>query len=56
MKWKKQRERIAEMKREIERRGGVLHIDDRLPLALTEKFLQEILDCPQCQAEAKKEH
>jgi hypothetical protein len=45
-------EKIAAMKQEIERRGGMVHISEALPAALVERFLREVLDCPDCRAEA----
>ena len=56
MNERERRRRIEEMKREIERRGGVLHIDDRLPLAVTEQFLREVLDCPECRGDHGRTH
>jgi hypothetical protein len=47
-------ERIEAMKREIERRGATVHIDYRLPLELTERFLEDVLACPQCRRSSEK--
>lgn len=40
--------KIRRMKREIERRGGVVHLNDGLPDRIVQKFLEEILACPDC--------
>jgi hypothetical protein len=50
------RERVEEMKREIERRGGNLHVDDTLPLEVQELFLKEVLSCPDCAGGKKQNH
>jgi hypothetical protein len=39
---------IKRLKAEIERRGGLIHINPNLPDELTEAFLREILACPDC--------
>jgi hypothetical protein len=39
---------IRRLKAEIQRRGGRIHINDNLPDELTERFLREILECPDC--------
>jgi hypothetical protein len=39
---------IRRLKAEIERRGGRIHINDNLPDEITETFLREVLDCPDC--------
>jgi hypothetical protein len=39
---------IRRLKAEIERRGGLIHINPNLPDELTEAFLREILACPDC--------
>lgn len=41
--------RIRRMIEQIERRGGMIHIDPDMPDDLTEEFLMEILGCPDCQ-------
>ena len=46
--------KLQRMKQEIERRGGVLHVEPRLPDELAELFLREILDCPECMEEARR--
>ena len=43
--------KIARMMNEIERRGGVVDMST-LPDDLAEFFLAEVLDCPDCLAEA----
>ena len=48
-------ERIRKMKEEIERRGGVISISEDLPEPVMELFLAEVLDCPDCMAEARRE-
>jgi hypothetical protein len=45
--------RLRKMQREIERRGGVVHLGD-LPDDVAELFLREVLDCPECLAEARR--
>ena len=45
--------KIARMRKEIERRGGVIGMSDRLPDDIAEFFLAEILDCPDCCEAAK---
>jgi hypothetical protein len=44
---------IRRLKKEIEQRGGLVHIDENLPDAITELFLREILTCPDCMAQAR---
>ena len=44
--------KIETMKEEIIRRGGIIHVSEKLPDEATERFLAEILDCPDCKAEA----
>ena len=46
--------KLRRLQREIERRGGVLHVAPRLPDEIAELFLREILECPDCMAEARK--
>ena len=46
--------RLRKLRREIERRGGVVHVEPTLPDDLAELFLREILDCPECMAEARR--
>ena len=41
-------EKLRQMMREIERRGGVVHVNDTLPDEVAEVFFQEILSCPDC--------
>lgn len=45
--------RLQKLREEIERRGGIVHIEPTLPDDLAELFLREILDCPECMAEAR---
>ena len=47
--------RLKALQREIERRGGVLHVSPQLPDEVAEMFLREILACPDCMAEARKD-
>lgn len=44
------------MREEIERRGGRIHINPRMPLELQRTFFKEVLACPECCASAKQEH
>jgi hypothetical protein len=46
--------KLRKLQREIERRGGVLHVAPQLPDEIAELFLREILECPDCMAEARK--
>ena len=48
MKRETQQERIQRMRREIERRGAFLHVDDNLPPDIIERFLMEVLTCREC--------
>lgn len=53
--------KIKSMKEEIKRRGGIVHVSDELPDQVAERFLAEILDCPDCRDQArvkerKREH
>lgn len=48
-------DRIRKMKEEIERRGGVLHLGDELPDPIMELFLDEVLNCPDCMAAARRD-
>ena len=41
---------IEQMKREIERRGGILVGLSELPDVIVEQFLREVLACPCCGA------
>ena len=56
MKREERMARIEEMKAEIERRGGIVHVDPSLPLDLTEQFLQDVLDCPECGGHNGRNH
>lgn len=44
--------KIRRMMREIERRGGKLYVNPRLPDEMAEEFLAEVLACPDCAAAA----
>lgn len=52
MKNKDQKARIEAMKREIERRGGMVGSMSPVSDDVFEFFLREVLDCPECAAEA----
>lgn len=45
--------KIRRLMQEIERRGGIVGISDALPDAMTERFLEEIIACPDCAREAQ---
>lgn len=51
MKNDDQKARIEAMKREIERRGGMVGSMAPVSDDVLEFFLREILDCPECAAE-----
>jgi hypothetical protein len=44
---------IRRLKEQIERSGGWVHIDERLPDKITEMFLREILTCPDCMSKSR---
>ena len=44
--------KIEEMIKEVERRGGTVGFMPDAPEELVEQFLTEVLDCPDCRAEA----
>jgi hypothetical protein len=46
--------KIAKMIEEIQQRGGVVGISPTTPDELAEEFLREVLDCPDCRAEAEE--
>ena len=48
MKNKDRKNRINAMKHEIQRRGGKVMLIDSLPDEMVEMFLQQVLDCPDC--------
>ncbi len=50
----KHAKRIRQMVREIKRRGGMIHVDKRVPEEMMLQFLQQILDCPDCASEARE--
>lgn len=41
-------EKIRNLMREIERRGGRVGLSESIPDEVAEQFLREILDCPDC--------
>jgi hypothetical protein len=45
------RKRMPKMKQEIERRGGQMYIDPRMPSDVAEAFMRTILECPDCARE-----
>lgn len=44
--------RIKRMLREVERRGGLIHFNSSIPDDVAERFLEEVLACPDCAAMA----
>lgn len=42
------RERIEAMRQEVIRRGGIVHLSPDTPEWIAEKFLEEVLACPEC--------
>jgi hypothetical protein len=40
--------KIRRMIKEIERRGGMIGVDGSLPDEVAERFLQDVLSCPDC--------
>jgi hypothetical protein len=46
--------RLQRMKKEIERRGGFIHLRADVPDDIAEAFLREVLECPDCLAAAGK--
>ena len=50
----KRNRKIELMLETIRNRGGIVGVSDRLSDEETEFFLQEILDCPDCTAEAQR--
>ena len=40
--------KIRKMVREVERRGGTVGLSESLPTHVAERFLREVLDCPDC--------
>ena len=46
--------KIERMLQEIRNRGGLVHLSDKLTEEQREFFLQEILSCPDCMEEAKR--
>ena len=49
------KETLRKLRQEIELRGGRVYLEPHLPDDLAELFLREILDCPDCMAEAASE-
>ena len=47
--------RIERMKREIERRGGMIFGFDNWPDDIVERFFKEVLTCPDCAGTASPE-
>jgi hypothetical protein len=43
------------LKEQIEKRGGQVHIDEKLPDAIAEVFLRQILSCPDCVSQSQNE-
>jgi len=50
----KRNRKIELIMERIRNRGGIVGISDKLPDEALEFFLQEILDCPDCIAEARR--
>ncbi len=42
--------KLKELKRQLERAGGLVMIPDHLPDDVAEIFVKEIMDCPECAA------
>jgi hypothetical protein len=40
--------KIRELLKQLEERGGSVHLSPQLPDALAESFLRQVLDCPDC--------
>ena len=45
--------RIKQMLREVKRRGGLISVNGSIPDDVAERFLEEILACPDCAAAAE---
>ncbi len=41
-------EKIRNLMREVERRGGKVGFSDSIPDEIAEEFLMQVLDCPDC--------
>lgn len=41
-------EKIQDLLKQVEVRGGNVHLSPQLPDALAESFLRQVLDCPDC--------
>ncbi|HEX7150013.1 MAG TPA: hypothetical protein VF618_00895 [Thermoanaerobaculia bacterium] len=41
--------KMKRMMQEIQRRGGIVYVNENLPEDLAERFLEEVLDCPACE-------
>lgn len=46
--------KIARMIAEIRERGGVVGVNPSMPDDIAEEFLRQVLDCPDCRAEAEE--
>jgi hypothetical protein len=44
--------KIRRMMQEIRRRGGLVNVNGSVPDDVAERFLREVLSCPDCQAQA----
>jgi hypothetical protein len=53
MRDRNQKARIEAMTKEIERRGGIVGSLAAVPDDVLEMFLREVLDCPDCIADAE---
>lgn len=40
--------KIQELLKQVEERGGSVHLSSQLPDAFAESFLRQVLDCPDC--------
>lgn len=49
------RERIEQMKAELTRRGAQFYIAPGTPEVLVERFLQEVMECPECGGKKKSD-
>lgn len=41
-------EKIQELLKQVEERGGSVHLSPHLPDTVAESFLRQVLDCPDC--------
>lgn len=51
---RKRSKKINSMIEEIRRRGGIIGLSDDTPEEIEELFLRQVLDCPECRAEAAR--